>query len=373
MRIGILGTRGIPNFYGGFEQFAEYLSVGLVKKGCEVYVYNSENHPFREKTYKGVQLITCKDLENKIGTAGQFYYDFNCILDARKRDFDIIFQLGYTSSSIFFRFLPSKPLVVTNMDGLEWKRSKFNKAVQFFLRYAEKLAIKSSDVLVSDSIGIKAYLFAKYDVDSNYIAYGAHAVKQVDIDFLKEYQVTPQNYSLLIARFEPENSLEIILDGIHAAKSEHPFLVVGKYKTDYGTYLREKYKSNKRIIFTGPIYDIDILNALRWHSRLYFHGHQVGGTNPSLLEAMASKALIAAHKNPFNRAVLAEKAFYFVNENEVKQLAETTNESLQEVQHWREENWNKIIEDYSWESIIDKYHSLFKKHLKEKVIVKPNA
>ena len=106
MRIGIIGTRGIPNHYGGFEQFAEYLATDLVKKDCEVYVYNSSNHPYQEKTFKGVHIIHCNDPEEKMGTIGQFIYDMNCILDSRKRKLDIILQLGYTSSSIWSFLFP---------------------------------------------------------------------------------------------------------------------------------------------------------------------------------------------------------------------------------------------------------------------------
>src|SRR5690606_37250363 len=114
MKIGILGTRGIPNHYGGFEQFAEYLSVGLVKRGDEVVVYNSSSHPFQEKKYMGVDIVHCYDPEPKICTAGQFVYDLNCIRDARTRSFDILLQLGYTSSSVWGRILPDKPIVFTN-------------------------------------------------------------------------------------------------------------------------------------------------------------------------------------------------------------------------------------------------------------------
>ena len=136
LKIGILGTRGIPNYHGGFEQFAQFFSVYLAKHNYEVYVYNSSKHPFQEKIFNDVNIIHCYDPEDKIGTAGQFIYDLNCILDSRKRNFDILLQLGYTSSTVWHRLLPKKATIVTNMDGLEWKRSKYSKKVQKFLRYA---------------------------------------------------------------------------------------------------------------------------------------------------------------------------------------------------------------------------------------------
>src|SRR5690606_15248269 len=127
--IAILGTRGIPNNYGGFEQFAEYLSSYLANKGHEVDVYCSSSHPYQKSLWSKVNLIHIYDPENQLGTLGQFVYDLNCILDSRKRDFDIILQLGYTSNSIWGWLFSSKPIIVTNMDGLEWKRSKYSKPV----------------------------------------------------------------------------------------------------------------------------------------------------------------------------------------------------------------------------------------------------
>ncbi len=145
MKIAILGSRGIPNIYGGFEQYAEYLSIGLAKLGFEVSVYCSSTHPEKAITYHGVKRILCNDPEGRIGTAGQFVYDLNCIIDARKRDFDIIYQLGYTSNSVWWWLLPKKSIIVTNMDGLEWKRSKYSSKVRLFLKYAERLAVFHSD------------------------------------------------------------------------------------------------------------------------------------------------------------------------------------------------------------------------------------
>ncbi len=158
MKIGILGTRGIPNAYGGFEQFAQYLALGLFRKGYEVYVYNSSEHPYRDKEWNGIHIIHCRDWEKSIGTAGQFIYDYNCFKDAAGRNFDILLQLGYTSNSIWHRRWPRKAVNVINMDGLEWKRSKYNKLTRNFLRLAERWAVKHGDILVADSIGIRDYI-----------------------------------------------------------------------------------------------------------------------------------------------------------------------------------------------------------------------
>ncbi|MEQ3690773.1 MAG: DUF1972 domain-containing protein, partial [Flavobacterium sp.] len=296
MKIAILGTRGVPNYYGGFEQFAEFFSVYLVEKEHEVYCYNSHNHPFQEKTFHGVNILHQYDPEYKLGTFGQFIYDFNCILDARKRNFDIILQLGYTSNSIWFFLLPKKPIIITNMDGIEWKRSKYSKPVQQFLRFAERLAAISSDYLVSDSLGIQKFLKQRYNKESTYIAYGAHPFNEPNENILKEYQVEKEKFNMIMARFEPENNLDMVLEGVSLNTEDNTFiLVVGNHNTTYGEYLKDKFKANKNIRFMGAIYNLEHLNNLRYFSKLYFHGHSVGGTNPSLLEAMASKALIVAH------------------------------------------------------------------------------
>lgn len=353
MKVAILGTRGIPNHYGGFEQFAEYFSVYMVQKGHEVYCYNSHNHPHQEKTFQGVHILHQHDPEYKYGTFGQFIYDYNCILDARQRNFDVILQLGYTSNSIWFFLLPKKSVIVTNMDGIEWKRSKYNRAVQQFLRFAERLAAVTSDHLVADSLGIQSFLKKRYGKDSTYIAYGAHPFNQPDVSVVQKYQVQPNQYHMLMARFEPENNLEMVLDGVVLSGQNTPILVIGKHETKYGTYLKNKYKNHTHIRFLGAIYQINDLNNLRYYCHFYFHGHSVGGTNPSLLEAMASQAFILAHCNDFNKGILKENAFYFKNAQEVKNLLLTVqkNSNLQFVTNnfqtiEREFNWNHINEQY---------------------------
>ena len=357
MKIAILGTRGVPNYYGGFEQFAEFFSVYLVEKGHEVFVYNSHNHPFQEKTFHGVNIIHQNDPEHKLGTFGQFIYDYNCIIDSRKRDFDIILQLGYTSNSIWFFLLPKKPIIITNMDGLEWKRTKYSKPVQQFLKFAERLAAVSSDYLVSDSLGIKTFLKKQYNKESTYIAYGAHPFTNPDETIISDYNVTKNNYNMIMARFEPENNLEMVLDGVALNTDKTPILVIGNHETKYGNFLKTKYKENENIRFLGGIYNIDHLNNLRYFSNIYFHGHSVGGTNPSLLEAMASKAFVIAHNNHFNKAILKENGYYFSNPQEVKNILETIkkNDNLQLVQN----NFDAIENEFNWDKINGEYLQLF--------------
>jgi len=356
MKIGILGTRGIPNTYGGFEQFAQYLSVSLVKKGHQVWVYSSHLHPYQQEQWNGVYLIHCKDPENRVGTAGQFIYDYNCFTDARKRNFDVLLQLGYTSSSIWFYRWPGTVNIV-NMDGLEWKRSKYNKLTKQFLRLAEKLATKHADVLVADSLGIRDYLMKQYGKNSIYIPYGAEASPIVSQDLLQNFQLSPFEYCLAVARMEPENNIETLIKGYLDSSQKFPLVIVGNTSNAFGKKLAGIY-SNGNTRFIGPVYDQKQLNTLRHFSALYFHGHSVGGTNPSLLEAMGCECLIAAHNNVFNKTILGEDALYFSSAGEITGILESEI-SEPEKQKWRKQNLEKIRIQFNWTKIVDQYEELF--------------
>lgn len=357
MKIAIIGTRGIPNHHGGFEQFAEFFSVFLAQEGHDVSVYNTHDHPFKERIFNGVNIIHCRDQESNIGTIGQFVYDLNCIRDAQKRNFDIILQLGYTSNSIWHSQLPKQAIIITNMDGLEWKRSKYSKPVRKFLKYAESLAVKSSNYLISDSIGIQNYLNDTYKRLSTYIPYGAHLFDSPNSEILKEYNVNQYDYNILIARMEPENNIETILAGVAMSRDKRTFLVIGKHDVNkFGAYLKRKHKNDRHIVFVGGVYNQNHLDNLRHFSCLYFHGHSVGGTNPSLLEAMASNALIVANDNIFNRGILEEDAFYFKTELEVcNALNNLKKEVHQEI---IDNNRLKIKNIYSWKKVNQAYLDL---------------
>lgn len=356
MKIAILGTRGIPNNHGGYEQFAEFFATYLTKKGYETYVYNSSLHPYKNKKWNNVNIIHKYDPENRIGTAGQFIYDLNCIMDIRKRKIDVVFQMGYTSSSVWNWLIPKNTKLITNMDGLEWKRSKYSKRVQDFLKYAEKLAVKHSNVLIADSVGIKKYLKKKYDVDSEFIAYGVEKTNEYNDSVLEDLNVVKYKYNMLIARIEPENNIEVILDGVSQSKNNNDFIVVGNVNNTFGRYLVNKFKTTIKIKFIGSLYDLPKLNSLRENSNLYFHGHSVGGTNPSLLEAMSSKALICAHDNVFNRSILNNNAFYFKNKDDIIKIIES--KEKKDFQSFVEKNHREVIKNFNWEKINKQYENL---------------
>lgn len=357
LKIGILGTRGIPNRYGGFEQCAEHLALGLTQKGHEVCVYNSSHHEYKDSRWNGVRIIHCYDPEHKLGTAGQFIYDLNCINDARKRRFDIVLQLGYTSSSVWYWRWPRRAWNIVNMDGLEWKRSKYSGTVQRFLKLAERLAARHGDVLIADSKGIQEYLQAAYQQPSVFIPYGAEVFGDPDKHVLQPYGLAPFRYHLLIARMEPENNIEMIIRGYLSAGSGDPLVVIGKTDNRFGTYLKDTYGGRAGVTFAGGIYDPVVVNNLRYYSGLYFHGHSVGGTNPSLLEAMGCNALIAAHDNIFNRSILGEDAFYFREEKEIAALVSGFGDKFR-FARFLQHNQDKIRTRYHWPAIVDAYEQV---------------
>ena len=357
MKIGILGTRGIPNAYGGFEQFAQHLAKGLVEKGHEVSVYNSSNHPYKASTWNGVHIIYCYDPESKIGPAGQFIYDYNCLRDARKREFDVLLQLGYTSSAVWYHIWPKKATNIVNMDGLEWKRAKYNKLTRHFLEFAESLAANYGDVLIADSIGIKDHIRKKYQKEAFYIPYGADVPDSFSESVLAKFHLEKNQYFLLIARMEPENNIETVILGYLQTARPYPLIIIGSTENKYGQFLLKKYASNF-IQLPGAIYDQATINALRHYSTLYFHGHSVGGTNPSLLEAMACGCNIAAHDNVFNRAILADSAFYFSSAEDVKNIVRQPLPNTA-VNRWKILNIEKIEKTFNWKRIINDYESIF--------------
>ena len=333
MKIAFISVRGIPNNYGGFEQFTEYISIGLVKRGHEVTVYSPHYHPYQNKEYKGVKIKHIYSPEAWMGgSIGSFFYDFMSLKDALKReDFDIIYEAGYTSiipAFIWFDIKKVKgPIVVTNMDGLEYKRTKFNKWIRKFVFWEERMAVKHSHHLIADNMGIHDYYKEKYNKESKFLTYGADIHNNYDVEILKEYNLKPENYYLLVARLEPENNIAMAIDGYIASKENgrKPLIIVGKTNTPHGKELIAKYGNKKSIRFVGGIYDFDKLNSIRYFSYAYFHGHSVGGTNPSLLEAMASDCFILAHDNIFNRAVLKENAIYYPSTINVTEILNNIN------------------------------------------------
>jgi glycosyltransferase involved in cell wall biosynthesis len=366
MKIAILGTRGIPNNYGGFEQCAEYLSVGLVEKGHEVTIYSPTFHPYKEESYKGVKIVRKASPEFILGqSASNFIYDYLCLKDAVKQDFDIILELGLITASLSLIFCNHRGKVIaTNLDGLEWKRSKWSKIVQKITKTLEEYGVKHSDYLIADNAGIQEYIHDEYNRKSEFIAYGAVDIKPQNTDCLSEYGLKANNYLLSVARLEPENNLEMMFDGYIASGIDTPYFVVGNHLTNYGDFLKDKYR-NTGIIFLGGIFNKEHLDNIRYYSKYYLHGHSVGGTNPALLEAMAAQTFIIAHDNLFNKSVINENAYYFNSSNLLANLLKD-NEIIKNKSSFVKNNLSRIDKTYRWSIVVDQYESYFKRILNNK-------
>ncbi|MBR4526990.1 MAG: DUF1972 domain-containing protein [Bacteroidaceae bacterium] len=374
MKIAFVSTRGIPNNYGGFEQFAEYISVGLVERGHEVTVYSPHYHPYQEKEYKGVRIKHIYSPEQWMGgSVGSFFYDYSCLKDAlKKEDFDIIYEAGYTSIiPAYIRFnvkAIKRPIFTTNMDGLEYKRTKFNPLVRKFVFWEEKMAVKHSHYLIADNMGIQDYYKEKYGKESKFLAYGADIHDDWDECLLAEFGLEANNYYLIVARLEPENNLVMAIEGYLKSKDngKRPLIIVGKTNTPHGKELVKKYGQEKSVRFLGGIYDFKKLDSVRHFSYAYFHGHSVGGTNPSLLEAMASGCFMLANDNVFNRAVLKENALYYGHEGDVCRLLNRIEEEVDTKKDTLvKRNWEEIRTVYSWEKLIDEHEKYFKSLLNQ--------
>lgn len=373
MKIAFISTRGIPNHYGGFEQFAESVSVRLAQRGHDVTVYSPHYHPFQEKVYQGVKLKHVYSPEGWMGSCvGSFFYDYQCLKDALKREnFDIIYDAGYTSIvPAYMRFdvrKMTRPVIMTNMDGLEYKRAKYNWWVQRFLLWEERMAVKYSHYLIADNMGIRDYFLEKYGKESRYVAYGADIPEGYHEDCLKEYGLTRDGYLLIIARMEPEYNIEMAIKGYRASEQygKRPLVIVGRLTTTFGKRLAARYGDDEHVRFVNGIYDTDKLNAIRHFAYAYFHGHSVGGTNPSLLEAMATECFILSHDNVFNRVILGNHAVYFQTEEEVKTILNGLDETVGLYKEdYTRENLEKVRKQYSWDKVVDDYEGFFAELMK---------
>lgn len=356
LRIAFLGSRGIPARYGGFETFVEEVAKRLVKHGVEVTVYcEGESGPGE---YEGVQLkyITA----NAPGPLRTLWFDFRCLWQAR-RDHDVVYMLGYASAlfCVLPRLFGSE--VWINMDGIEWKRSKWGLAARTWLKWMEGLAFRTSNRIIFDNAALRDVICERRTapVESSVIEYGAPQVETIpDESLLRSFGVESNEYYLVVCRFEPENHVLEIVEAHAAANIHRPLLVVAN--SDLGTRYVERCEvlSNDRIRFVGTVYDQTILVTLRTHCRAAIHGHSVGGTNPSLLEAMVCGKPILAHDNVFNREVLGACGTYWEASELPGRWQTFDSEGAQLVARAGSDGRKRAQEYYCWERIAEAYLAL---------------
>jgi len=359
MRLAILGTRGIPAQYGGFETFAEELSTRLVQRGMEVTVYCEAAEGERPATYRGVRLVHIA--APRLGPLTTILFDLRCLWHARK-SFDVVYMLGYGTSA--FCFLPRLwgSRVWINMDGIEWARSKWNRLAKLWFKMMEACAMWTPDRVIADAQGILRHLQTRHRrlPLASVIPYGAPVPDVApDPGLLDEWQLTPGAYYLVVCRLEPENSVREIVKGYLQSGSKHPLVVVSNIEPARD-YVKELLQlSDGRIRFIGPVYDKGKLLSLRYHALAYFHGHTVGGTNPSLLEALGCGNLVIAHDNVFNREVAGEAARYFHQEDDlagtISAVESYPTELVEQIKTMAQE---RVLKAYGWGAITDAYFIL---------------
>jgi glycosyltransferase involved in cell wall biosynthesis len=248
-----------------------------------------------------------------------------------------------------------KSRLITQMDGMEWKRAKWGKQIRSIIRKSIVKTIKYSDAMVCDHPEILKFYAMNYGLQPVYIPYGAEIIEAGDKAVLEAFKLEAGHYYLVIARLEPENNIRNILLGYMAAELDEPLIVVGDHGTKYGKQIMREFRDRQQIIFAGGIYHEESLDNLRHYSKALIQGHSVGGTNPSLLEAMAAGALIIAHDNPFNRYILEEDSLYFETRDGLTVSLRELENSLPSSPEMIMNNQEKIRKDYQWEDIIKRY------------------
>ncbi len=355
LRIAILGTRGIPARYGGFETFAEQLSVRLVQRGFDVTVYaESDGPPPPDAVYRGVRVRYRR--RPRWGAASVIAYDCACLWDAR-RGYDLVYMLGYGAAwACWWPRLWGTPVWI-NVDGLEWARSKWSLPARVYLRVMEWVATRAATRLIADAEAIAQRFRQSYPrgAPCTTIAYGADLVDpdRVSLAPLARWGLTPRQYALVVARPEPENHVLEIVEGYLQSRSAWPLVVVGNVNGSTRYQRRLLALANPRVRFIGAVYDVGQLTALRAHAAVYLHGHSVGGTNPSLLESMACGTPVIAHDNPFNREVAGSEAAYFRYPADIAHILD----AFEGTDGLRAERLTKRLYErgYTWEAVTQAY------------------
>ncbi|MFT7611066.1 MAG: glycosyltransferase involved in cell wall biosynthesis [Parvicellaceae bacterium] len=358
-RLAIIGTVGVPGRYGGFETMVDnilpYLTNNYnVTVFCSRKFYSKEE---RLENYKGAKLIYLPFNAN--GPQSIVYDVLSLFLAVFNHQH--ILSLGVSGGIAFpfVRRLTNRKLIV-NIDGLEWRRAKWGRTAKSFLKYSERLAVKYSHADITDNMGIKRYTSIKYKTLSHLIPYGADHAKPIairPIDRLK-YPFINGLYAFKVARIEPENNLDMILEAF-TDNGKRNLVVVGNWENSkYGIYLKKNYSSYPNIHLLDPIYDPVLLNVIRSNAHLYIHGHSAGGTNPSLIEAMYLGLPVLAFDVSFNRYTTHDKALYFKGREDLElQLESFTYSDLVRVRTNLKEVANQ---HYTWKLVGRQYVMLLR-------------
>jgi rhamnosyltransferase len=363
--IAILGSRGIPASYGGFETITEELSVGLAKKGFTVFVACESNffkkNPFR--AYKGVYLVYFPIIK-PIRIISEVLYDILSIIWASLK-VDIICMLGYASTiALIFPKILRKTIIV-NVNGLEYRRRKFNRFLRFLLKCFEMLNVKISDYVIVDSLTMGAYYQRNYKIKPVYIPNGIREIKPYSYDVLEKFGLKKDEYYLVVARLERENNVDLIIKGFKMSNSSKKLVIIGPLKKT--KYVNELLKAkDKKILFLGGIYNRKLLMMFRHNCFAYIHGHEVGGTNPSLVEALSCSNAVLALDVPFNVEVAKNAALYFKKDPvDLKEKIMVIENDVAKLYSMRKEAYNVYKREYTADHMVSAFEKLLAKVYKE--------
>ena len=360
MKIAFIGTRGVPANYGGFETCVEELGRLLVERGHNVTVYCRESY-YKEKLqhYRGMNLVYFPNLQKKIFDT--LSHTFLSILHALSHPYDVlmIFNAANSPALLLPRLLGRR--IAINTDGLEWKRGKWGVVARRYYKMAEWLSTKLADRIVTDSRIIQDYYREQYGVKSVHIAYGAYISESRKPALLDSLGLAPGEYFLQVTRFEPENNPLLTILAFKRLKTTKKLVVVGgvPYESPYSLAIAAE--ADERVILPGFVYERDLLNELWCNCFAYIHGNEVGGTNPALLQSMASGCFTIAIDVPFSHDVLSDAGHYFGTSPE--DLAARMQWALSHVDKlplYKKKAVDRIRDHYNWDRVTDGYEVLFR-------------
>lgn len=361
MKIAILGHRGVTVNYGGFETFAQELGPRLVKKGYRVTSYDRlySGTQKRRQTFKGVRVTYLPSIKNKF--LDTITHTLFATIDVLYKRYDavIVLNVGNAPFAALIRLFGMP--VLFNVDGLEWKRRKWGIFAKSYLRFCSWLAPKIATQLITDAKVVQDYYKDKYNADSVMIPYGGYPIRVKITDLEKDLGVRPNEYFLYVSRFEPENNPDLVVKAFEQTKSGFKLVMVGG--STYSKKFEEDIRSTNdpRIIFPGFVYGKDY-KKLQQNAYAYLHSRDVGGTNPTFVEAMGYGNCILANDNKFSREVGGDSALYYkLSKHNISDLAKKIDYVAahpEVVQKMRKKAQKRMLEKYSWDTVVKQYSEL---------------
>ncbi|MCU0729011.1 MAG: DUF1972 domain-containing protein [Sphingopyxis sp.] len=357
-QVQILGIRGVPAAHGGFETFAEYLVLWLTERGWQVTVYcqGSETGAQIEDDWRGVRRVHIPVRQS--GAVGTIEFDVKATAAALNRP-GVLLTLGYNTGFLSSWVALRRRVNAINMDGLEWKRSKYGLAARAFLYLNERLAAWAGTRLVADHPSIADHLATRVKRDRIImIPYGAPPITEADDSALSELGLVGKRFMTIIARPEPENSIAEMVTAFSRRPRDATLLVLGNYARDHDYQARVMDAAGPEVRFVGAIYDKRLLAAIRLNCTAYLHGHQVGGTNPSLVEALGAGNAVIAHDNRFNRWVANDAGCYFdsIEACDAAITAVLTDDALKAAM--RAAARERFTSHFTWPDILGQYEAM---------------